>query len=136
MTIKEHAQSLLQSDEKLIEISPFCYMRLMPDGSAILHKTTVVGWQEILLSRHDLEFIKNIALPLRIFTPGPESEKDVHTEHCCVIHGCKYGSANCPVEAKTKNQSHACESCYMDAAEGFSAQEEHPYCEWRDAHEN
>jgi len=42
--------------------------------------------------------------------------KDVHTEHCCAIHGCKYGKdEECTVviEAKKQNyvQSYPCESC-------------------------
>lgn len=41
----------------------------------------------------------------------PESQKDVHTEHCCVIHGCKYGDEDCPVATKKKPQSFVCESC-------------------------
>jgi len=45
-------------------------------------------------------------------------EKDVHTEHCCIIHGCKYGfggeSNDCTVVNKTKKQSGSCESCRED----------------------
>jgi len=37
--------------------------------------------------------------------------KDVHTEHCCVVHGCKYGDRDCPVANKVKVQSYRCESC-------------------------
>lgn len=38
--------------------------------------------------------------------------KDVHTEHCCQRHGCKYGeSETCPVETGAKPQSFACEAC-------------------------
>lgn len=34
-----------------------------------------------------------------------EFEKDVHTEHCCAIHGCKYGDTYCPVWLGRKKQS-------------------------------
>lgn len=35
--------------------------------------------------------------------------KDVHTEHCCVNCGCKYGEDEyCPVVNKTKKQSYTC----------------------------
>lgn len=44
-----------------------------------------------------------------------EYEKDVHTEHCCSKHGCKYGHADCPVENGLKPQSYPCEYCAMDA---------------------
>ena len=35
----------------------------------------------------------------------------VHTEHCCIIHGCKYGDESCPVTTKSKKQSYPCEFC-------------------------
>lgn len=42
----------------------------------------------------------------------PESKKDVHTEHCCVLHGCKYmENFSCPVVQKQKPQSFICETC-------------------------
>lgn len=36
---------------------------------------------------------------------------DVHTEHCCVEHGCKYGDDGCTVVALRKKQSGPCERC-------------------------
>ncbi len=43
-----------------------------------------------------------------------QEDKDVHTEHCCVKHGCKYGDKDCSVEKGWKLQSHPCESCEFD----------------------
>jgi len=40
--------------------------------------------------------------------------KCVHTEHCCAIHGCKYGDLSCPVKVGEKEQSHPCWDCYDD----------------------
>lgn len=42
--------------------------------------------------------------------------KDVHTEHCCLKHGCKYGRwrsklDDCSVAAGRKSQSYMCERC-------------------------
>jgi len=37
--------------------------------------------------------------------------KDVHTEHCCVVHGCAYYVSFCPVALKLKNQSFPCPFC-------------------------
>jgi hypothetical protein len=37
--------------------------------------------------------------------------KDVHTEHCCIAHGCKYMDDDCPVYLGTKTQSYICEDC-------------------------
>lgn len=39
------------------------------------------------------------------------SSKDVHTEHCCARHGCKYGEENCTVVTGKKKQSFPCETC-------------------------
>lgn len=47
------------------------------------------------------------------------SETDVHTEHCCVQHGCKYGFLGtmhaglkrCTVMTGEKKQTHPCEFC-------------------------
>jgi hypothetical protein len=38
-------------------------------------------------------------------------EKDVHTEHCCKRHGCKYGNLDCTVAHGNKIQSYDCEAC-------------------------
>lgn|SRR5689334_4220237 len=40
------------------------------------------------------------------------STECVHTRHCCVLHGCKYGDETCPVVLKQKHQDHKCEQCY------------------------
>jgi hypothetical protein len=40
--------------------------------------------------------------------------KDVHTEHCCVLHGCKYGDHhNCTVWCGIAKQSDPCEYCHF-----------------------
>lgn len=38
-------------------------------------------------------------------------KKDVHTEHCCALHGCKYDNQACPVENGLAPQSYPCEQC-------------------------
>jgi hypothetical protein len=45
--------------------------------------------------------------------------KDVHTEHCCKIHGCKYSPDNsqCSVASGDKAQSFPCEHCADDQVE-------------------
>jgi len=37
--------------------------------------------------------------------------KDVHTEHCCIDHGCKYGNENCTVTTGKIQQSYSCMDC-------------------------
>jgi hypothetical protein len=46
-----------------------------------------------------------------IFVPPQGMDKDVHTEHCCIKHGCKYNDPACPVWLGYKAQSYVCESC-------------------------
>lgn len=41
----------------------------------------------------------------------PGAPGDVHTEHCCIVHGCKYGDADCTVENGERRQSGPCEEC-------------------------
>lgn len=66
-------------------------------------------------------------LDLRSSYREREVNQDVHTEHCCVVHGCEYSwSLNdegdgfateeqvrqaCSVLNRTKRQSHTCETC-------------------------
>ena len=40
--------------------------------------------------------------------------KDVHTEHCCKEHGCKYGDVDCSVVAQGWVQSFPCPQCRHD----------------------
>lgn len=39
-------------------------------------------------------------------------ELGIHSTHCCVIHGCKYGDKDCPVVNTNISQVHPCEDCY------------------------
>ena len=43
--------------------------------------------------------------------PLSEEKYGVHRTHCCVIHGCKYGDLECPVEKGIIKQDYPCESC-------------------------
>lgn len=35
----------------------------------------------------------------------------VHVTHCCVLHGCKYGHEDCPVETGVYAQAYPCMDC-------------------------
>lgn len=43
----------------------------------------------------------------------------VHVNHCCVIHGCKYGDSDCPVKNGNIPQMYLCESCTNDGIESL-----------------
>lgn len=43
--------------------------------------------------------------------------KDVHTEHCCKLHGCKYRDETCTVTSGEKRQSFPCEHCAETVAD-------------------
>lgn len=63
--------------------------------------------------------------------------KDVHTEHCCALHGCKYGLTSrhhdsetgqlkiavqgdgCPVVSGDKKQSFMCDVCDWEIDESW-----------------
>lgn len=47
--------------------------------------------------------------------------KDVHTEHCCVMHGCKYGNWSCVVVNGQKKQSFTCEYCWDEFSDLWDA---------------
>jgi DNA-directed RNA polymerase subunit RPC12/RpoP len=44
----------------------------------------------------------------------PNQIKDVHTEHCCKLHGCKYRDPFCTVVKLEKEQEYLCEDCSSD----------------------
>lgn len=53
-----------------------------------------------------------------------ETVKDVHTEHCCWRHGCKYHwagrrSTSCSVVSGEKTQSFMCEMCTDEIDDGW-----------------
>jgi len=53
-----------------------------------------------------------------IINEAPEPEGDVHTEHCCIEHGCKYGDDDaCTVASERKPQSFSCVELDCDAVE-------------------
>lgn len=62
----------------------------------------------------DLEAIRAAAneREVEIFQEGVElndgSDTDVHTEHCCKNHWCKYSDSDCSVMTGAKKQSYKC----------------------------
>ena len=62
------------------------------------------GWRLVNLWEHD---IRNNT-PVR-----NDVDKDLHTEHCCVLHGCAFGEDGwgCTVTTYKKPQSHLCGKC-------------------------
>lgn len=43
-----------------------------------------------------------------------KSKFEVHQSHCCILHGCKYGDADCPVVLGIVKQEYLCETCETD----------------------
>jgi len=80
---------------------PDCWLYVEDDGCRL--EVNMYYWIKGFLAN---------AYPVKAtFVPGPEADKDVHTEHCCHEHGCKYGAEDCSVENGTKQQSFPCPSC-------------------------
>ncbi len=40
-----------------------------------------------------------------------KKDADIHTDHCCLKHGCKYGDRKCTVVSGEKKQIGPCEIC-------------------------
>jgi len=69
--------------------------RCQPQSSSYL-----LGWLDCMHNR--IEDLKKVL-------PKHNQDKDVHTEHCCVNCGCKYGEEDtCPVVQGWKKQSNPC----------------------------
>lgn len=55
--------------------------------------------------------------------------KDVHTEHCCILHGCKYDNEHCSVVTMEAGQSFPCETCNMEGIKDIKTLNEILICE-------
>lgn len=62
-------------------------------------------------------YLKTRRLAIIEIAKNTPVEKDVHTEHCCKYHGCKYNDENCSVVKGEKRQSVPCESCSDEISE-------------------
>jgi len=68
----------------------------------------------------DLVSLEQIAKDLRRGTVRarrdliPVGPRNVHTEHCCLTHGCKYSDPKCPVATGNNRQSYDCEECGLE----------------------
>jgi hypothetical protein len=61
--------------------------------------------------------------------------KDVHTEHCCIVHGCKYSKdEECTVMTRKEPQSFPCESCGYDGIDPTKGSPETNICNFRYHH--
>lgn len=67
--------------------------------------------KNIHLMKRNIDSIINSKAYWGEVPPGQKS--DVHTEHCCIHHGCKYNQENCSVVSNKKIQSGKCEGCYL-----------------------
>lgn len=47
---------------------------------------------------------------MKKYLPAPDM-KDVHTSHCCNLHGCKYRDDSCPVAEGKVGQEYPCPYC-------------------------
>jgi hypothetical protein len=62
-------------------------------------------------SKFDFSFVESLV--------KPKPYRDVHTEHCCKKHGCKYGAdVSCSVMIGYK-QSYPCEDCDLETQDFF-----------------
>lgn len=57
-----------------------------------------------------------------VVEPEPTQERNVHTSHCCLEHGCKYSDSDCPVANGSQKQEGSCEFCGL-ISEGYFDQD-------------
>lgn len=93
-----------------------------PNGFAALERfVTLADEQAQRLAAHAETWRAARVAAAEILAGGPVPEAppaatNVHTEHCCREHGCKYGDADCPVATGAQPQSGPCEDCEPAAA--------------------
>lgn len=99
-----------------LEAGSWCIMSKVPRTSTTQLHTDFV--YEFNLTEGEISY--NSVLIIGDFKQNPElldppkPIKDVHTEHCCILHGCKYGDWNndsCTVMHNKAKQSFICEEC-------------------------
>lgn len=73
----------------------------MPEPEFVKGKKYKISIEEVI-EKPDLDAV----IPMRAL--------DVHTRHCCVHHGCKYGEEDsCPVYLGYKQQEFRCQDCVV-----------------------
>lgn len=134
-----------------ITTDPRGVVEFWPSSSWNMEEETDIGygWEHWLTHRTDAEQTRTLPRGYGVQTAIPTDEgivvmdgwrylnapitssvrnrdiKDVHTEHCCSTHGCKYSLQRthalqrtpCTVVSGEKPQSHPCEYCYRDREE-------------------
>jgi len=90
-------------------------LRAQPDGPGLGER-----FEAFIIPKVAPTMVK-IDHEIKVREPGTPS--DVHTEHCCVIHGCKYGHDTCTVVTGEHRQSGPCEECGL-TLEGFNGEQQ------------
>ena len=58
-----------------------------------------------------------------VCTAKEARQRGVHATHCCILHGCKYGSPDCPVVLNRVGQEYPCEQCPEEPVSDADADE-------------
>lgn len=77
------------------------------------------------------ELTKPPVVEITEYETETKSNKDVHTEHCCKLCGCKYGKDDCPVETGVKKQSYECGGGAHCGEFQFMMEIDHECKKWR-----
>jgi hypothetical protein len=101
-----------EHDDPLFAAARHEFLRARGDTPTLLcHVSPRTG----LLNDH-YDQIRAWAAALPLPAGLPEGRIEMHVGHCCSRHGCKYGTANCPVTAGMRVQDFPCEQCLAEAA--------------------
>ena len=98
----------------------------VPDGYALVSVELLKSVLDPVCTDDWAPACKALRAMLAAVQPQASAGKDVHTEHCCKKHGCKYSDPACTVAYGDKVQSFPCEDCDEESPEQASAAQSAP----------
>jgi hypothetical protein len=103
---REYSEASEERKREILDILPWEKSR-QEKSKAIEIKEK---YDEMLKACDDLRAVFIEELKAAIINRG-DTKKDVHTDHCCIVHGCKYDEDDCTVESGELVQEYLCEDC-------------------------
>ncbi len=92
----------ITEQEAVVEVEDFNRDRMLNDYKQYLPKDLKPKFIEESQELFSMELVPET---------DKETKTDVHTEHCCLTCGCKYGDKKCSVTTLKRKQSYSHETC-------------------------
>lgn len=109
-------------DKRLVEaVESFVQKALLGSDTAEERLRLALGderfeWYKARGGLKEDSFLQTLALWAGRSPELPDN-RDVHTEHCCIGHGCKYSNDDCTVVTRKKVQTWECYECHEERNE-------------------